>query len=50
MLLEQGHFGEAEREFLESIRLNPNSTSAHFGLARALQKQKRFAESIAPLQ
>jgi tetratricopeptide (TPR) repeat protein len=39
-LLEQGLPGEAQKEFVEAIALDPNSTSAHAGLARVMESNQ----------
>src|SRR5262249_31398184 len=36
-LLEQGLTGEAQKEFLEAVAMDPNSTGAHAGLARVME-------------
>jgi tetratricopeptide (TPR) repeat protein len=44
-LAAQQKFVEAEREYREAIRLNPNSASAHNGLGIALGNQGKLAEA-----
>jgi tetratricopeptide (TPR) repeat protein/TolB-like protein len=36
-LLEQGLTGEAQKEFIEAVGLDPNNTGAHAGLARVME-------------
>lgn len=42
-LLEQGLTGEAQKEFLEAVAMDPNSTGAHAGLARVIEANQDSA-------
>lgn len=44
-LLKQGFLSEAEREFRESLALNPSSSEAHAGLASVLESGNHSAEA-----
>ncbi|MCI0354105.1 MAG: tetratricopeptide repeat protein [Acidobacteria bacterium] len=43
-------FSEAERKYLERIRLYPDDPDAHAGLASVLMRQGRYAEAISRSQ
>lgn len=45
-LANQGIFDQAEKKYIESIKINPHSLRAHKSLGSLYQKQKRYSESI----
>ena len=45
--LQAGRIDEAIAQFRESLRLNPDSASAHYNLGTALALQRKFEEALA---
>ncbi len=45
MAMSHGNMVDAEKYFLESIKLDPDHVSTHMFLARAYEKQKKYEES-----
>jgi Flp pilus assembly protein TadD len=48
--LQQGRTTEAEAEFLESLRLNPDSAPTHYNLGLVLSAQRKYQEARSEFQ
>ena len=46
-LLKYGIYGEAEKEYLEALRLSPNNLSLKVGLAQAYNEQGEYAQALS---
>lgn len=45
-----GRYGEAERDFLEVVRLDPSDIRAQMFLGHALYRQRKFADATVPYE
>ncbi|MBU1118465.1 tetratricopeptide repeat protein [Patescibacteria group bacterium] len=45
-----GNFGEAEKKYIEVIKMNPRNTRAYKGLAEVFEKQKNYTDAISSLR
>jgi len=45
LLMKDGKYDEAEKEYREALRLDPGNADIHFNLAALLQDQIRYQEA-----